>query len=46
MLFLQDEAAYKAKANEAAQFIREKYSIERHIEKLKKIYEQVGVNRS
>jgi len=46
MLFLQDEAAYKAKANEAAQFIREKYSIERHIEKLKKVYEQVGVNRS
>jgi len=46
MLFLQHKAAYKAKANDAARFVREKYSIERHIEKLKKVYQQVGVNRS
>ena len=38
MLFLQNKALYQAKANEAALFVRERYSIEKHIEKLKKVY--------
>ena len=38
MLFLQNKALYQAKANEASIFVRKQYSIEKHIEKLKKVY--------
>jgi len=38
MLFLQNKALYQAKANEAALFVRERYSIEKHIDELKKVY--------
>lgn len=40
MLFLQDKIPYKTKALEAARFVREKYSIEKHIENLKQVYIQ------
>ena len=39
MLFLQNKQGYLTKANEAAGFVRTNYSIEKHIEKLKKVYE-------
>jgi len=38
MLFLQNKETYKDKAQEAAGFVREQYSIERHIENLKRVY--------
>jgi len=38
MLFLQNKDRYKAKAKEAARFVREHFSIEKHIEELKKVY--------
>jgi glycosyltransferase involved in cell wall biosynthesis len=38
MLFLQDKEAYNTKAKQAATFVRGKYSIEKHIEKLKEVY--------
>lgn len=38
LLFLQDNTSFIRKAREASIFVREKYSIEKHIEKLKKIY--------
>ena len=38
MVFLQDKEAYKDKAREAACFVSEKYSIEKHIENLKQVY--------
>ncbi|MDO9153915.1 MAG: glycosyltransferase family 4 protein [Paludibacter sp.] len=38
MLFLHDKSAYQAKAKEAARFVREKYSIEKHIEELMEVY--------
>jgi glycosyltransferase involved in cell wall biosynthesis len=41
LLFLQNKAQYQARAKEASLFVREKYSIERHIEKLKNVYELV-----
>jgi glycosyltransferase involved in cell wall biosynthesis len=41
MLFLQDKTAYQIKANEAAKFVREQYSIEKHIERLKEVYNEV-----
>jgi len=37
-VFLQNKQAYLTKATEAAKFVREKYSIEKHIEKLKEVY--------
>lgn len=41
MLFLHDKAAYKAKANDVSQFVRAKYSIARHLEKQKEVYERL-----
>ncbi|HJV77461.1 MAG TPA: glycosyltransferase family 4 protein [Paludibacter sp.] len=38
MLFLQDKTPYKIKALEAARFVCEMYSIEKHIENLKQVY--------
>ena len=38
LLFLQDKTNYLTKAANASSFVRQKYSIEKHIEKLKKIY--------
>jgi len=38
MLFLQDKAAFQAKALDAAFFVREKFNIETHILNLKKVY--------
>jgi len=38
MVFLQDRETYKDKAREAACFVSEKYSIEKHIENLKHVY--------
>jgi glycosyltransferase involved in cell wall biosynthesis len=38
MLFLQNKTAYQAKATEAARFVREKYSIEKHIDALRQVY--------
>lgn len=38
MLFLQDKTPYKIKALEAARFVHEMYSIEKHIENLKQVY--------
>jgi len=46
MLFLQNKESYRDKANDASQFVREKYSIEKHVQKLKTVYEQIGANRS
>jgi glycosyltransferase involved in cell wall biosynthesis len=40
MLFLQDKTPYKTKALEAIRFVREKYSVEKHIENLKQVYSQ------
>jgi len=38
MLFLHDKSQYNEKAKKAAQFVREQYSIEKHIEKLMIVY--------
>ena len=38
LLFLQDKTDFLTKAANASSFVRQKYSIEKHIEKLKKIY--------
>jgi len=38
MVFLQNKETYKDKAQEAASFVRERYSIEKHIENLKRAY--------
>jgi len=38
MLFLQNKALYQTKANEASIFVRKQYSIEKHIDELKKVY--------
>ncbi|MBV5283117.1 MAG: glycosyltransferase family 4 protein [Paludibacter sp.] len=38
LLFLQDRTDFLTKAANASSFVRHKYSIEKHIEKLKKIY--------
>jgi len=38
LLFLQDKTNYLTKAANASSFVRQKYSIEKHIENLKKIY--------
>jgi len=38
MVFLQNKDAYKDKSHEAAYFVREMYSIEKHIENLKHVY--------
>jgi glycosyltransferase involved in cell wall biosynthesis len=38
MLFLQDKVFYTQKAKQAADFVRQKYSIENHIAHLKEIY--------
>ena len=38
MLFLQNKDRYKAKANDASKYVREHYSIEKHINELKKVY--------
>ena len=45
MLFLQNKEYYHAKAIEAAGFVREKYSIEKHIEALKKVYDIVVIDK-
>ena len=41
MLFLQNKPLYQAKAIEAAKFVRERYSIEKHIEGLKAVYNKL-----
>ena len=41
MLFLQNKDAYKQKALENAAVVREKYSIEKHIQELKEIYQSL-----
>ena len=38
LLFLQDRISFVTKADYASSFVRQKYSIEKHIERLKKIY--------
>ena len=38
MLFLQNKETYKTKVLEASRFVREKYSIEKHIQNLKEVY--------
>ncbi len=38
LLFLQDRTDFMTKAANASSFVRHKYSIEKHIERLKKIY--------
>jgi len=38
MVFLQNKETYKDKVREAACFVREMYSIEKHIENLKQVY--------
>lgn len=38
MLFLQSKTDYVTKANDAAAFVRERYSIEKHIQNLKIVY--------
>lgn len=42
MLFLHDKQFYQTKAKEAAIFVRENYSIEKHIQNLKIIYKTVS----
>jgi len=44
MLFLQNKSAYQAKAKETSRFVRETYSIEKHIEKLKEVYKQLVIS--
>ncbi len=44
MLFLQNKTPYKTKALEAARFVREMYSIEKHIENLKQVYRRLMMN--
>lgn len=41
MLFLQDKENYIQKAKENAERVREKYSIENHIERLKEVYQKI-----
>jgi len=41
MLFLQNKAIYQVKAKNAALFVRERYSIEKHIEALKVVYNKM-----
>ena len=41
MLFLQNKPLYEAKALAAAKFVREQYSIEKHIEGLKAVYNKL-----
>jgi|GEM_PF-243873 len=41
MLFLQNKPLYQAKAIDAAKFVRERYSIEKHIEALKAVYNEL-----
>ena len=41
MLFLQNKAVYQEKADEAALFVRKQYSIEKHIDELKKVYNKM-----
>jgi len=38
VLFLQNKPTYQNKAADAAKFVRDNYSIEKHIEKLKEVY--------
>jgi glycosyltransferase involved in cell wall biosynthesis len=38
LLFLQDRTSFVTKANSASSYVRQKYSIEKHIEKLKQVY--------
>jgi len=38
LLFLQNRTIYKSKAIDAARFVRDTYSIEKHIQNLKKVY--------
>jgi len=40
LLFLQDKTDFLTKAKEASTFVREKYSIEKHIENLKQVYSE------
>jgi len=41
MLFLQNRPVYQTKAKEAARYVRERYSIERHIVALQEVYNKV-----
>lgn len=41
MLFLKNKEVYLNKAKQAATFVRKKYSIEKHIEKLKIVYSDI-----
>lgn len=40
LLFLQDRTSFLTKANSASSFVRQKYSIEKHIENLKQVYSE------
>jgi len=40
MLFLQNKPLYDEKAKKAAEYVREQYSIEKHIEKLMMVYSE------
>jgi len=41
MLFLQNKQVYQDKARQASLFVRERYSIEKHIEVLKEVYSKL-----
>ncbi|MFV0467968.1 MAG: glycosyltransferase family 4 protein, partial [Dysgonomonas sp.] len=41
VLFLQDRDSFSLKSKQASNIVKEKYGIEKHIEKLKEIYEQI-----
>jgi glycosyltransferase involved in cell wall biosynthesis len=41
MLFLQNKPVYQEKARHASLFVRERYSIEKHIEALKEVYNKM-----
>jgi len=41
LLFLQNKALYQDKARQASLFVRERYSIEKHIETLKEVYNKM-----
>ena len=44
MLFLQNKQVYQDKARQASLFVRERYSIEKHIEALKEVYERLTIS--
>ncbi|MGB4415111.1 MAG: glycosyltransferase family 4 protein [Paludibacter sp.] len=44
MLFLQNKQVCQSKAIEAAKFVKETYSIEKHIDTLQEVYNQILIN--